>query len=103
MNTLDILSGLEQYVHSKFSAADDKRLRQLIKDIPDNIILDVSSDHYGFTRRLSAQKIAPNKWQINDNWFYDSESKTHDALVSHLLITMFRDKRPKYDCKQAAE
>ena len=95
--TEQVKSGINQYRRSKFSVADDDRLRQHVKDIPSNIILSVSVDDYDFIGNpcylyMCVEKIAENSWKVKEqeHWAFEAGVLVSDSIVARSLLYLFR-------------
>ena len=93
--TEQVKSGINQYRRSRFSVADDDRLRQHVKDIPSNIILSVSATDHDCIGNpcdvyMRVEKIAESSWKVKEHWGFEAGVLVSDSMVAHSLIYLLR-------------
>lgn len=87
MHTLK--TNLEQYKDSRWSVADDDRLKNNLALAPDDIHLSVHAHDMDGAYALKVQRKSPN-WQIADHWFYEKNTKITDKMLAHDLTWLLR-------------
>lgn len=100
MDTSIAENGLWQYCKSRFSAADDDRLGQHVRDIPSGITLNVSAltkDSIGddCLAGFIAEKFDLNRWIIQEHWCFNPGVIVPDSYITHGLLWLLRCRNVK--------
>lgn len=82
-------TNLEQYKNSRWSVADDDKLKNNLALAPDNTHLSIHARDMDGTYALVVQRKSPN-WQIVDHWFYEKNAKVTDKMLAHDLTWLLR-------------
>lgn len=105
MDISDAKAGFIAYCRSKWSVADDDRLKQHIQSIPSGISFVVSAittDSCGGNKLTGyrAEKVDEGHWKVQGHWFHEDGTVVPDSAISHDLTWLLRCRRVELKCEK---
>lgn len=99
----DVKQGINEYIHSRFSVADDDRLREFVTTIPVGTVLNIAAvdtDSIGnpCVVHMHVKKVDVNLWEITTHWCFESGCKIWDSTVAHSLVYILRCRKLTVNC-----